>query len=712
MAYTPPYCDRIPFTFTSSGYTPPLCGRVTFDLLAQAKFGTLQAAINVMQPENYINDTYTYVKSCQTYALGYGSGTVQIMKGKCSYGGIRDISASIIGAKPNFVIENLRSSLYAYAASDMSAFLLSLCTTGIGASLKPLHRTSGTIYGNLHAFKSLDFGSVVDGTHFPVDMKAGIIVRQSTYRSFPSSIYGFAVSNLSANLRIVQGTFIPAVIQSIAPINLHAHLKVIELRNLSAYTRGWETGNLTAGIRQIYSESITAKVTGRDDTVGYIKSSIKGYGTLSNYISAAILSMQCRDLGASLRATYLSNLTMYMYAVPYKNLQAFVHSWKTIDVQATIYGYEYPWQLSASIVPSGAGYLLPANIYALQGRQNYTYLPSSVHSWESLLLKATLSSSNAPVLNAYINILGNATNLNSSIYPKVIRLTTVVNISTLSNSNLSAIINSPCFYTNLKNLTASIQPKFKADLSAYVKPIVYNYKPSLLSAKTGYTDSYMEVDCLRLNLTIFPNDFFTLDKYKITVNILDAAGLLSASVNGTLRYGGLNAQVSGVEIKPYTFDNAIRNTETAVNTTYNGIFIDNATIEMSFKSVVNDYYYSTDGEHLWKNDRLSRWVLDVKSFYPVNTALKLKRRLHKATMLYDLKKFVSIDEAMRYAIAHVTEVPQSALSASIFNSGTNNCISGTINPQFIRSDTSSLNSSINPVGNIVIVGLPVLITKV
>ena len=65
--YIPPQNTQLPFTFTASGYTPP-SGELLFKFASG--LGNLSAAIQVMQL--YHDETYTYVKYCPRYVIGYG----------------------------------------------------------------------------------------------------------------------------------------------------------------------------------------------------------------------------------------------------------------------------------------------------------------------------------------------------------------------------------------------------------------------------------------------------------------------------------------------------------------------------------------------------------------------------------------------------------------------------------------------------------------
>jgi hypothetical protein len=80
--------------------------------------------------------------------------------------------------------------------------------------------------------------------------------------------------------------------------------------------------------------------------------------------------------------------------------------------------------------------------------------------------------------------------------------------------------------------------------------------------------------------------------------------------------------------------------------------------------------------------------------------------------VYDLKKFKSVDEAVKAAIAYVTEYPQSTLGASIVNLGTYRMLSSVIVPRYSINSENSLESTINPVGNTIFVNEKETISKI
>ena len=93
MAYTIPPKSNIPFNFGAGGYQAPDFNNISlnFTNVIQSQMADLHAAVNVMQ--TYQQTTYTFLRYCEQYIIGYNQHGVQIIKGRCYYGGIRDIGA-------------------------------------------------------------------------------------------------------------------------------------------------------------------------------------------------------------------------------------------------------------------------------------------------------------------------------------------------------------------------------------------------------------------------------------------------------------------------------------------------------------------------------------------------------------------------------------------------------------------------------------------
>ena len=166
--YIPP--DPMPFNFTSSGYEPPNSKELLFNFAGRLK--DLQAAINVTQP--YWHETHTYPKTCPKYVVGYGSGSVQIIKGRCTFGGIRDLRAyctpippvdlpAIIYVTPREHLD-LPTNVHGWQEGDLAAYLDVISINNLPA--------------DIHGWQESNLGSRFTGTHDPEDLGGYVDVYQ------------------------------------------------------------------------------------------------------------------------------------------------------------------------------------------------------------------------------------------------------------------------------------------------------------------------------------------------------------------------------------------------------------------------------------------------------------------------------------------------------------------------------------------------------
>lgn len=564
----------------------------------------------------------------------------------------------------------------------------------------------------IHGWEYRHLGMTLGGTHDPVNLLAQLFVEQRDISVISGAIYGWQATDLPAYLNIVFKKNLPAYILPVLPADLSAYLKVRLISNLSASTHGWRYYDLGATIDQIYAKNLPARISAAPRFFANLNAKLKGVGASYSDISAYTRGFAHRSLGGYVVATYLADITAYLFPVVPRYIKGIIHGWQEAYLQGILNGQDYPWNLTASITSKGYWNLLNAIIAPVRGVHNYSSLVGKVHPWEIRTFTANIFVDSAVNLGAYLNPRLQASDLHASIRPKMIRLTTLIKIPTMVGRDLSATINYLCFQTGVRNLSAFIYPKFKGDLYAFIRPLYYNYKPINLGAKVGYTDSILEVDKLKIGITVLPGQYFTTDRYKLALYVLDAKSILNAYIRGTLRYRGISAQIEGVDIPAFTFDNVLKNREKVLHTTYDGVFKAFEVVEISFKEAVKEYFYSSDGEYAWRTDRSSKWLLDIRSILPLELAVRLKRRLHRATTLSDLRSFSSIDEAMKHAIAYVTEYPQASLGASIYNSGTYAYLSGQINPKYIKSERTSLSSSITAKDSITILAGQDTISKI
>ena len=702
--YIPPSNTQMPFTFTQGGYEAP-SGELLFKFVkGGSSFSNLGAAIQVMQL--YHDETYTYIKSCPKYVVGYRNGIVQIIKGPCIFGGIRDLWSSIIGEIGIFsqtidlpeIIKGVASDV-----SDLSADIAMHLPEDINYIIKPIHKVVLDFPGSIYGWQQLDLYSTIL-MHPPKDLGASVFVKRTSYGDLNAFIYAWQIKDLQGIVDRVFPFDLSGTIDPIQPVDLSAYLKVRYVVDLKGSIKGWGIKDLSAVINIVFAYDLNAKIYGRDDMFGDLYSRIKGRAVeVQSLLSANIRALIDKDLNISLRATYVSDLSGYLFPVRPKDISANIYGWDISDLQIVLNGQRGPWDLLASIFPNENLRTLGVTINAKMGINILSNLPINVHSWKTKNLTSSIDLIVAGNLQAILIPCMYAKDLHVSIYPKMIRLSTVINVATMEHRNLSAMINSFCVFTGYKNLSASVHTIYKSDLFAHIRALKYIYKPESLNASIGYANTITEVDKYKINFNILESEMRTFDRYMIAFNIFGAVRYLSAYIKGILQSRSLTATITAEEVDPYSFG-AIKTTERVVHLTYAGIVKTFETVETSFESLVKDYYYSSDGDYAWKKDRLDRWILNVKSFLPVNTSLKLRRRLHKETQLYNLKRFSTIDEAMRFAITYVTEYPQIDLGSSIYGKGLYSSLGATINSRDIKEGEASLGGLLTPAEYTIIVG--------
>ena len=634
--YTPPPKNNIPFSFSTGGYQAPDFDSIAmnFDTGAiKSAMAGLGAAVNVMQ--NYQQETFTFLKYCENYIVGYSQHGVQIIKGKCHYGGIRDLGANVGGHYPVDLPAFLRGVVYA----DLPAEILGEETEGTG-----------------------DLGGVI-GTHLPADL--GTIIDTHDPGNLLAYIRGFAFKNLPASMNIVFAESLPAEIGGHLPGDLPGYIKPWPQEDLPGAIYGWQESDLGAYLNMIARADLPAIIGVHGP--GNIRAWIKGWVREATYdLGASIHSFALDDLGAFIRATEMRQLPAYLFPVVPRNLSAFIHGWQEADLSAEIIVGAYPWNLTASITGrpwktkdltatiTPDGYLgphgnLPAYILVTQGVTN---------------LPAIMGIQQARNLSAYIDPGKDLGNLSAEIYPKRLRLTGILSVITMEHSDLSATISIPCFYSNLKDLSAYIRPVYQSDLGASLNPKDYAWGQKNLGATFGYALNTVVQDKLTVNIYIDPIGFRTEDKFNINIALFRSGLSLGASITPQRYPADLPAYINALDLVPYDFE-SWKGKERVYDTTYTQVIKDYEDVDISFQTIVKDYFYSSGSDVVAKVDRYTHFVTKVASYYSPATSRRLDKRLHKVKYLYDMRYFDSIDEAMRYAIWYVTTQPEQNLGAYI-----------------------------------------------
>lgn len=539
-------------------------------------------------------------------------------------------------------------------------------------------------------------------------------------------------SNLSAYVNILMSDSLPAYIGGEVAPDLPAYLKVWPMKQLPTNIYGWGQLDLSAYIYSIQQGNLPA-IIGIESPIDLGIILRVWAREVTKDLGAYISSLQ-KDLQGIIRATYLKDLPAYLYSIKPRDISASIYGYGLVELSAYLNGIYGPYDLRASINITNNYKDLSAYLDPNTGVREPYDLSAYVRGWGAGNLGAYIYSIVCVNLSAYLNTQGYVGDLAASIYPKTIRLTSVISVITMEHLDLSAVVNPSCIWSEPKDLAAYIRCVYKSDLGATLLGKRYDTGVGNLYGKVGYADTYSFIDKLPISVNITTKSYRFVDKFPIYLRFFADTRALTASIVGTYLYKNLPVSISGVYLDPHHFAN-VKNKQKVYKLSASGIAEWFEMVELSFKSIVKSYYYikivdpykvweesnaqwvdsnlsqwveSDLGQWVdsntfswtlledivWKADRLDKWILDVSSYIPMNIKLGTKRKFHKLKYMYDLTRFSSIDEAVRHAIDFVTDYPEVDFPASIYASGGYRNIQGILNVRRTVQEDYDLSISV------------------
>lgn len=664
--YTPQDMRNLLLKFTPSAHTPQTFGDVTlrFSLReAHTGSGDLRSAITAMG--FYHDTTYTYLKYCEKYIVGYTQYGVQIIKGKCYYGGIRDLSAYL------------------------------------GIWVKPVYSADSDLTGYINQIWFTDFPAEID-THQPANLLAYLNVLQKREKDLPTSIHGWLERYLSASINPMQYRPLSAYLNPVPSVDLSAYLKVWPMEELPANIYGWDLLDLSAQITMFQYKDLPTYIGAHPwRNLGVI---LRGWVREAEAdLTAYLDGLGYVELPASIRATYLSHLPAYIFSVGPRDISANIKPWGALNLSAFLQGGygEYDLQATLNIVNNFKD--LPTYVGGMRATRVIKDLPARIEGWHTSDIMGYISTIPFAALSANIFGIGRVRDLGAIIYPKTVRLSSIVSVITMEHLDMSAVINPSCIWSEPRDLPAHLRIVYKSELYASIWGRRYMPGATDLFATVGRAESNVYIDKLPLSVSISTQTYMFQDKFPITFAIFKNHIDVSASIFGVYLHEDLGASVTGEYLDLYNFEN-VTNRIKGCNFNYSGILQSYEMVELSFKSIVEDYFYSSAGDSAWKTNRVDRWILDLKSYVPGNTLINTKRKLHKIKSLYDLDRFESIDEAVKFAIDYVISYPYDDISAYIHSSGKYVDFPASISVRRPINDSGNLQSSITGVTDEIIIG--------
>ena len=610
--------------------------------------------------------------------------------------GVGDLSAFIEGISIQHGISDLLTIIRVWGKDqkDLSAGIGGHYPANISVFIRGWSREN---YKNLlfkiHGWAVKDLTANID-IHFPVDLLTYLNVVLRDARDLSIYIRGWVISDLHVIIRAMRSSVLSATLNSVLGVDLFAYLKVWPQRDLLINLYGWAEKDLSANIGWNIKKDLPCSIG--IHLWKNLSARLKGWvREVMADLPGFVRGLAYEELQATIRATYLTNLSAYLFSIRPKDLSSYIYGWDTKDLTACLIGGYGPNDLRVFINAGGGFRGLSTYIKGVMRMGVASDLKTIISSWYSKNLSSIINVVGAVNLSVYLNSLGYSSDLLVFIYPKMIHLTTIISIATMEHLDLSATINLRCRLAGsaYKELSSRIRCMYLANLLVSLVGKKYPKYSFDLAVSIGYAPGYIVIDKLPINVSI-GSGYIVEDKLPIYIRIYKQLAMLSASVVGTLQYKNLFASLTPVYLSHYEFDN-IKKTETVIHRDRSGSLDWYKVVELSFQSIVNEYFYvEGGGGKLYKTDKTQRWRTDIKSYVPEDVESNIRRRLFRVRTIYDLTKFSSIDAAVKFVIDYVTRINYSDLSSFIAASGGFLNLPVSIKPKYFTTTDLDLSSTI------------------
>jgi len=622
----PPY-NNIPFTFGASGYSPPDFNDVNFTF--SSKTSNLKAAIVGSELQR------DYLKYCETYVLGYSAANVQILKHSCTYGGIRDLNA-YMGVVAHFL--------------DLGNYI---------RHSFPGHRD---LNKNIRGWgkQEYDLQALLKGWVREVPIDLPVYLKQTTQDSKDLPEYVNIFQSTQTNLReILKGW------KREVPFDFFKIIKGIvrTYTDFPGYLKPTKPGHLdlVGDIFKIWQHNNTD-----------LNKLIHGWQELD--LNKTIRAFHYRDLPVSVITTYLSDLAAHLQAVSPVDLSGNIMSWALYNLQLKLTADTYrPDFLPASIY-GVAPKDLAASIQTRKEIEKAFDLGVTIERFPRFDLQYLINAIAPKDLPAYLNARGYVSDLQCFIYPKVVFVKTLMNVSYLENMDLKASINFPCFNSGYRDLNYTLYSMHSVGLKA----ILFGTDGSnirnlriLINASDYITQNKIDVSCF--NQVQHNTKIDALCNRQQPTYYMDKL----EAVSGTGPYSNINMSIIGdyltsdlaVGIVPYINPHYLE-----PNVKHNVLvlkFNNNREdwrryVELSFNNYIRSYYYFSGNQKAYKEFKDEHWEIRVQGYSLANLPEGIDRAKVRTKYIFNLKNYASIDAAIRDMIDRVSDFRQSDLSGTIF----------------------------------------------
>ena len=666
--YSPPK-SNILFTFGTSGYTAPNFNDVKFQFASQNR--NLKAEIIGSELQR------DYVKECKTYILGYNEYNVQILREDCIYGGIRDLSLNV-----DVLFAILDLSYYIKPTIQTSKELLAL----LKGTVREEVILPSTLKGWVEEEDDLSV-YLKTGESSTEDLFKYVNIFQAQQNNLNKAIKGWSLENTFNLIKAIKATYkdtkniskyIKSTIQQTEDLNMDI-FKIWQHSEVDfyAFLHGWQeedfysyikstvqqTKNLITDIFKIWQHSETD-----------FPASLHGWQVLD--LSKTIQAFHIRDLPINLRATYLNNISAFLYAISPRDVKASISGFDTKNLSFHLKQVPYQGDFPSYIygVPS---INLSAYLNGKLAVEAHSDLKAKLTNFKEKNLYFRLNILNQVNLPIYLNVPRIKVDLSAFILPKVVYIRKNINVSFLENRDLAAIVNFPCFNSSFNDLLFSVTVKASGNLNAYL----FGYDNSNIKDLNFSINAYDYLTSNKVELNYFNKKDRNLYRSSYTdlsyikkpeIHNMDVITLYGEEQNYSNLlssiYGHFVFNDLGAYIKPYSnisYDTKATSENFITLKLKNNIESFRKYVNLKLRDYAFQYYYFSGAQKAYRMDRNSHWVVRVEGYKPLPVGRGYEKVKVRKKYIFNLKNYNSIDDAITDMVDRVTLLRSSDLSASL-----------------------------------------------
>lgn len=556
-----------------------------------------------------------------------------------------------------------------------------------------------------------------------------LIVGRLGEHDLAASIFGAALDlPASMNLLLAGRTTpfspqLPARVFGVAPANLGA--KIHTPLDLAATIASRFASDLPASVQAIQFGLLGGRMVPivAPKLFGFLRAFTSGTADIPTRVSSFPSNLSAvitSDLGGATGFKVgLPAVTLDPGSLTHDNMSGFIRGTSSAtSLLSAIIKTGGETDLSAIIDFFGA-LNLPASVGAIPFGEKNRELPASVQAVRISDLSAVMTiNRNVSFLSASISALRGTKDLNAFIRVAETFVTAIMNISTMSTTNLRAVVGRPDCEggSGSFNLTASATPQFVGNLGASLVSFI----ETDLGASINSDEIFHSIDDISISFSPTrsrtPSLFQSCDQLSVIFSPFRGQNL-SASIFGTIPSVDMGAIITATFPLLRVVPSISRITAADIN---NLDEVGLQEIRLQLEGDLTEFFYVSGTDRTFSRDANNNWKINIRSFRPIADNLFGEFASARICRLGALTNFATLDQAVRFCIQAVIGLnDQSNLSASIvargeildfpatigisrnFHSMTSK-IFPTSNPSSISASITSLNAIlkafIHPVG--------------